>query len=453
MEHHLLLAFQNALLFNVTTNTRLIYAELEEGNRLITHVYLDLEPTEDERDVYYAVAAEVKGDFANLDDGNSRVIFYTEPFSEDQLRGKMVVFARCDLLDENRNLLEEEDHEAAAPASDQNELTNWIDEFAQPFGAQKKDPRQVKALWILGQGYSWLPGSLAAMTELTHVEIYCQFGTELFALLDTLPRLDTLVIKGGIDVPEGLAQLNQLKSLTIVADFEKTPSEVEALTELKFLELRSLSWRDISPGIGQLKKLEQLHLEGDFQSIPPELGYLTELQTLRISSEELLPSSFKGHKKLENIQWYYCPQASVSAQEADEFRDLIMSWENLVALDIRLSEGLGQLEWIGKMTRLKFLKLFGNFYETLPEWLHDLKNLTKLLIVEGPLSQLPNWFYEMNHLEGVSFVNNKITGISPQIKMLTNLSIMELSGNPIAAPDLQLVNQVLERNKMDKEGS
>lgn len=98
-------AFQNALLFNVTFHTRLVFVDVVDDKKVIMWVYLDREPTEDEKDVYYSVSAEALGKFDDFDDANSKVLFSTGGFSDEELRGKLVLFARCDYLDLEGNLL------------------------------------------------------------------------------------------------------------------------------------------------------------------------------------------------------------------------------------------------------------------------------------------------------------------------------------------------------------
>lgn len=102
-KYQFLLAFQRALLFNVTYRTRLILADIIDS-KLIIWVYLDSEPTDDEKDVYYSVCAELTGEFIELDDNISEVQFLTDNFSEENLNGKLLLFARCDYLDLEGNL-------------------------------------------------------------------------------------------------------------------------------------------------------------------------------------------------------------------------------------------------------------------------------------------------------------------------------------------------------------
>jgi|GEM_PF-1500662 len=103
-KHQLLLVFQKALLFNITFHTKLILADVVNNRKLIIWIYMDRTPTEDEKDVYYSVSAEVRGEFVELVGDLSEVHFLTEDFNDDDLRNKLVLFARCDYLDLEGNL-------------------------------------------------------------------------------------------------------------------------------------------------------------------------------------------------------------------------------------------------------------------------------------------------------------------------------------------------------------
>ena len=71
-------------------------------------VGLDKTPTEDERDMFFSVSAEVTGNSAEFDDSKSKVIFLIDNTSIDDLaKDNMVFYARCDYLDENGNLVKE----------------------------------------------------------------------------------------------------------------------------------------------------------------------------------------------------------------------------------------------------------------------------------------------------------------------------------------------------------
>ena len=102
-KHQYFLACHNALLFNITYHTRLVIADIID-NELIIWVYLDKVPNEHEKDAYYSASAELKGEFIEL--SSSKVYFLTEPFSEVSIKDRLLLFARCDYLDSEGNLIE-----------------------------------------------------------------------------------------------------------------------------------------------------------------------------------------------------------------------------------------------------------------------------------------------------------------------------------------------------------
>ncbi|MHA3789027.1 hypothetical protein ACX0HA_12500 [Flavobacterium hauense] len=102
--NQLLFAMYRAFLFNITFYTRLICAEIR-GSKLIIWVYLDRMPTDHEKDVYYSVCAELTGTFMDLDGSLSEVYFLTDNFNEDDFKDKLLIFARCNYLDVEGDLL------------------------------------------------------------------------------------------------------------------------------------------------------------------------------------------------------------------------------------------------------------------------------------------------------------------------------------------------------------
>ena len=100
------LAAYNATLFNVCANTKLITSKVEENRKLVIWVYLDQIPTDDEKDMYYSISSEIASHFTELDDSISEVFFIQKDYDESQVKNKLVLFARTDLLDENRVLIE-----------------------------------------------------------------------------------------------------------------------------------------------------------------------------------------------------------------------------------------------------------------------------------------------------------------------------------------------------------
>jgi hypothetical protein len=92
MDRRSLRLFTNrTLLFNVLSCTSFIFVELKAGQgQLVLRVYNDRELTEDEKDVYYAVYGEIKGDF--IDSMSGKVDFQTTqaPYEQIDQSGDLV---------------------------------------------------------------------------------------------------------------------------------------------------------------------------------------------------------------------------------------------------------------------------------------------------------------------------------------------------------------------------
>jgi hypothetical protein len=95
-------ALHRNLVFNVTKSTRLIYADVDNNAILNVRVYMDREPTIDEKDLYYSFSGEVAGTYTFINGSN--VQFYTSDYDEKELISGQIIFAICDYLDENGNL-------------------------------------------------------------------------------------------------------------------------------------------------------------------------------------------------------------------------------------------------------------------------------------------------------------------------------------------------------------
>lgn len=92
----LLWSAHRALLFNVTPNTRFIFMEVR-ANHIIIYVYSEEELNDEELDVYYSVAAEMEGDFAEV--VTSEVYFFvtTDPF-ENVIKLEHLLYARYEYM-------------------------------------------------------------------------------------------------------------------------------------------------------------------------------------------------------------------------------------------------------------------------------------------------------------------------------------------------------------------
>jgi hypothetical protein len=90
----LLLSVQRALLFNIINSVRFIFIE-NKGEELLMSVYTDTELMNEEKDIYYAVLGEILGDFTNINDAASEVIFIVNRSAFEKINNSgILVYAR-----------------------------------------------------------------------------------------------------------------------------------------------------------------------------------------------------------------------------------------------------------------------------------------------------------------------------------------------------------------------
>ncbi|MBD1434958.1 hypothetical protein H8B06_19210 [Sphingobacterium sp. DN00404] len=89
--YKLRLSSNRALLFNVISSVKYICVKLKK-EKLILSVYCERELTEDEKDIYYAVAGEIIGDFVELDDSLTEVEFIVsnKKYEKSDCKGELV---------------------------------------------------------------------------------------------------------------------------------------------------------------------------------------------------------------------------------------------------------------------------------------------------------------------------------------------------------------------------
>jgi hypothetical protein len=90
----LLLSVQRALLFNILNSVRFIFIE-NQGDKILLTIYSDNELTTEEKDIYFAVLGEILGDFSNINDSASEVIFMINDIKFEKIKNQgILVYAR-----------------------------------------------------------------------------------------------------------------------------------------------------------------------------------------------------------------------------------------------------------------------------------------------------------------------------------------------------------------------
>jgi internalin A len=105
------------------------------------------------------------------------------------------------------------------------------------------------------------------------------------------------------------------------------------------------------------------------------------------------------------------------------------SMTNLTGLDIGGNQLTVLPEWLGSMTNLTTLGLWGNQLAVLPEWIGSLTNLTELYLNGNQLAVLPDWIGSLSNLTTLYVWGNQLTVLPESLGSMTNLIKLRLDGN------------------------
>ena len=153
------------------------------------------------------------------------------------------------------------------------------------------------------------------------------------------------------------------------------------------------------------------------KKFPPKIAELENLTLVRVggSFEFMLPSNLQNVEKLA----------------------LYLSSNQLTSLP----------EWIGNLTNLTRLDLHSNQLTSLPESLGNLTNLTELYLSENQLISLPESLGNLTNLTKLDLRRNELTSLPESIANLTNLKVLKLTTNPIETPPIEIARKGLKAIK------
>ena len=180
----------------------------------------------------------------------------------------------------------------------------------------------------------------------------------------------------------------------------------------------------IPPELGQLTGLTELFLGSNALSgpIPATLGDLADLRWLSLSRNRLdgpIPVSLGDLANLETLQLY-------GNQLSGPIPAELARLANLQQLYLGGNGLSGPLEWLGSMTGLRRLELWGlGSTGPISAWLGNLTNLEHLDLSRNALSgPIPAWLGDLTSLRRLYLYDNPLTGLVPQ--SLTQLSFQTL---------------------------
>ncbi|WP_299901334.1 leucine-rich repeat domain-containing protein [uncultured Aquimarina sp.] len=183
------------------------------------------------------------------------------------------------------------------------------------------------------------------------------------------------------NIPEWIEELSNLETLDFTNNnIKKIPQSVYRLKKLRYLYCSSNEITFLSDTIAELKRLKRLSLhQTKIKELPNAIGLLSNLRYISFPDNITLPKTFRNLQKLFNVG----ASPRTLLENYEEIRRL-----NLV--EINLSElGLTELpDWVLDIKSLSKLFLTGNNLKTLPD-LSSLSNLNMIELCNNNLSKVP----------------------------------------------------------------
>ena len=202
------------------------------------------------------------------------------------------------------------------------------------------------------------------------------------------------------------------------------------------LDLRLDKITSLPDSITQLVNLTHLDLSrNQITSLPDSIGQLVSLTHLDLSRNQItsLPDSITQLINLTHLD--------LSRNQITSLPDSIGQLVSLTHLDLSRNQITNIPDSITQLINLTHLDLSRNQITSLPDSIGQLVSLTHLDLSRNQITNIPDSITQLIilHLEG-----NQITNIPDSITQLVKLIILNLSGNPLEEPPLEICNQGIQ---------
>jgi GTPase SAR1 family protein len=177
--------------------------------------------------------------------------------------------------------------------------------------------------------------------------------------------------------------------------------------------------------------------EGELTTIPAEVFDFVWLEKLDLSYNRLseLPDSIGN---LQNLSVLY-----LTNNQLIELPASIGNLQNLSVLYL-ISNQLSEIpDSIGNLQNLSILELSKNQLSEMPDSIGSLQNLSGLYLSDNQLSEIPDSIGNLQNLSQLNLINNQLNELS-DISLLQNLSKLDLAGNPLVNPPIEIANRGIE---------
>ncbi|MDP7196961.1 MAG: leucine-rich repeat domain-containing protein [SAR202 cluster bacterium] len=253
-----------------------------------------------------------------------------------------------------------------------------------------------------------------------------------------------------------LSKFKQLKSLIIDGDYRIVPEEIENLTQIKSLILKSeylynVGVDDINDlPFSNLLNLEELEVSsirssGNMKKLI-SISKLLNLKKLILSKLQIpeIPNQFA---ELINIKELDLSNNSLEDEDRittwggpnnDKYtihhKDSIKSLAKLINLEkLNLkSNNLTKVKWVGNLKNLEYLNLESNELTEIPSEIGKLKKLKVLKIAFNKINSISVELGRLEKLEELDIsMNNELTSLPDEIVNLEQLKILNLKANKL----------------------
>eukprot|EP01080_Neovahlkampfia_damariscottae_P001992 gene1992-1500_t len=333
--------------------------------------------------------------------------------------------------------------------------------------------KKLETLKLSGRFHS-IPNELTELKNLTNLSLDFQsekIDDNIFCM-NNLRKLELLVCDC-VEIPKKIKKLTKLKSFTFSSNlktiFSKEIIQMENLTDLnvsgnpysgnipriffqmkqlKSLNLSKTCLMKISMEIENLENLEVLNIsQNDFYEFPEQIFLLKNLTELDVSfnSINILPKEIMNLTKLEKLKLNSCifeelttyfhlfKSLKVLSLENNHLKIIpksIFEFTNLQELNLKKNK-FTYHDWlpndIGKLKKLRYLRLSMNRITQFPPEIKELKYLQILEIENCHLRSLDNIHFEK--LEVLNVKENYIEEIPDLFFCATKLKYLDFSKN------------------------
>lgn len=295
----------------------------------------------------------------------------------------------------------------------------------------KPDYSQIMFLDLRGKKLKELPRYVAEMTSLRIAQLSGNPQLNLesaFEILGNLPVKD-LSITTDFPIPENIGRLSQLENLMIdgLTKPQVIPESFGQLRTLRQLLIMGESDVILPESFAELSELQSLTMRVASWQLPSEFYRLTSLTSLDLSNCRLseVPEEMAGMSDVLSLML-----SGTEPYNYSQLMPIVAHMPNLKIVDLALDPIPKE---IGLCQQIEELAIYGGSGEplALPDELFDLDQLKRLRINYSILGEVPTALRRLKSLEMLGMPECEFETLPEWVGELSNLTILNLSENPI----------------------